>query len=105
MNSRSDALTPACSAGESRNQRNQANDQMNPSDPNAMNSVRQSKYTSSAVTSNGVNPPARCAPMKKVPCAVPRSRAGNHRENVRATFGQAPASPPPTQNRMANTEG
>src|SRR5882672_3475852 len=105
MYSRSDALTSGCSDGESRNQRNQANDQMKPSDPNATNSVRQSKYTSSAVTSNGVNPPARCAPMKKVPCAVPRSRAGNHRENVRATFGQAPASPAPNKNRIANSEG
>ena len=42
--------------------------------------------------------------MKKMPCTVPRSRRGNQRENVRATFGHAPASPAPNRKRMASSD-
>ena len=37
-----------------------------------------------AMTRRGVKPPARCAPVKKIPCTVPRSRRGIQRENARA---------------------
>ncbi len=42
--------------------------------------------------------------MKKMPCAVPRSAAGNQREKVRETLGNAPASPAPNRKRMASSE-
>src|SRR4051794_10713799 len=58
----------------------------------------------SAVTSIGVRPPPRCAPMKKIPCAVPRSAVGNQREMALAELGHAPASPAPKRKRMASSE-
>ena len=42
--------------------------------------------------------------MKKVPCALPRSCLGNHREKVRATVGSAPASPAPNRNRIVTID-
>src|SRR4051812_7171964 len=104
MVSSSDALTEECSAGESRNHRYHTSDQTNPIEPKRTNNVRQLKNLSNTVTSKGVSPPARCAPMKNTPCAVPRSRRGNHREKVRATFGHAPASPAPNRNRIARSD-
>ena len=35
---------------------------------------------------------------------MPRSRAGNHCEKLRTAFGNAPASPAPNRNRMANSD-
>jgi hypothetical protein len=48
-------------------------------------------------------PPTR-VPRKRTPFAVPRSRAGNQRENARAMFGNAPASPAPKRNLIATSE-
>ena len=56
------------------------------------------------VTSSGVKPPARLVPMKKKPCAVPRSDTGNQREMVRAALGQQPASPAPKRKRVTSSE-
>src|SRR5262249_38670600 len=58
----------------------------------------------SAATKSGVSPPPKCAPAKKIPSAVPRSAAGNQRESVFETLGNAPASPIPKRNRRATSE-
>ena len=55
--------------------------------------------------SAGVSPPTRCAPAKKMPCTVPRSRRGIQLENARAAIGQAPASPAPKRKRTSSIEG
>ncbi len=48
-------------------------------------------------------PPSR-DPRNSTPLARPRSRIGNQREKLRATFGKAPASPAPKRNRMATSD-
>ena len=53
----------------------------------------------------GVTPPARWAPAKKIPWMVPRSARGIQREKVRATLGQAPASPAPNRKRIDDQRG
>jgi len=48
-------------------------------------------------------PPTR-DPRNMAPFARPRSRSGNQREKLRATFGKAPASPAPKRNRIATSD-
>ena len=78
--------------------------QMKPIEPNSTKIARQGRTPSRAVTTIGVSPPPRWAPAKKIPCAVPRSAAGNHREKVLATLGKAPASPTPNRNRITSSD-
>ena len=71
-----------------------------------MNTIRQlsPSVCVNHTTSSGVNPPARCAPLKKIPCTVPRSVRGTQRENVRAALGHAPASPAPKRKRVTTSD-
>src|SRR5215470_6819991 len=48
--------------------------------------------------------PPRRDPRNSTPLARPRSRAGNQREKLRATLGNAPASPAPNRNRIATND-
>ena len=50
------------------------------------------------------SPPEIWAPMKKMPCTVPRSLAGIQRAKVLVTQGHAPASPMPNKNRVTSSE-
>ncbi len=101
---RSASSTSGCSAGSSRNQRNQAQAQTKPTMPKIAKIQRQLISVSIGPTSIGVSPPPRCAPAKKIPCAVPRSVTGNQREMTFDAFGNAPASPMPKRNRIASSE-
>ena len=104
MYSRSPASTAGCCDGSSRNQAHQASAQKKPIEPKTTKMVRQGRNPSRAVTTIGVSPPPRCAPAKKIPCAVPRSATGNQREKVFVTLGNAPASPAPKRKRMRSSE-
>src|SRR5689334_17406898 len=54
--------------------------------------------------SDGVTPPTMCAPAKKMPCTVARSKRGIQLENARAAMGHAPASPAPKRKRRITIE-
>ena len=58
----------------------------------------QRETISSAIGADSM-PPIR-DPRNITPFARPRSRIGNQREKLRATFGNAPASPAPKRNRI-----
>src|SRR5262249_22240436 len=72
--------------------------------PNATKLARHPQLvTMNSATGADSMPPKR-DPRNITPFARPRSTTGNQRENVRATFGKAPASPAPNRNRMATNE-
>ena len=100
----SSAEMEAWSRGSSRYQRNQEAAQTNPKTESSGKVARHPIRAAMAATRIGVSPPPRCAPMKKMPCAVPRSRSGNQRDKARATVGHAPASPAPNKARSASSE-
>ena len=71
--------------------------------PRAANVQRQPHWRIiTSVSGTAIMPPIR-EPRNITPFAVPRSCAGNQRENARAMFGNAPASPAPNRNRTARS--
>src|SRR4051794_8934027 len=105
ISSSSAVLTDACSEGSLRNHVCQIATHTNPTVPKLTKIARHDIKVSIHNTSAGVRPPTRCAPAKKTPCTVPRSRIGIQRENVRATHGHAPASPRPNRKRIPRRTG
>jgi len=72
--------------------------------PKATKLARQPHRVTSSSASGADNMPPNRDPRNITPFARPRSRTGNHFENARAMFGNAPASPAPNRNLMATSD-
>jgi hypothetical protein len=75
--------------------------------PIAPNATKLARHPQRAIRNSAIGAdsmPPRRDPRNSTPLARPRSRTGNHREKLRATFGNAPASPAPKRKRIATSD-
>src|SRR4029453_4514196 len=72
--------------------------------PSTMNDVRHPYRATTASTIGGVTAPPSLAQLCVMPCAKPRSRAGNHQVNARVAVGKAPPSPRPASTRQTTSD-
>src|SRR5206468_6401434 len=82
----------------------QATAQRTPAAPKTTNVGRQPQRVTSRNASGADSMPPRREPRNIIPLARPPSRIGYHCEKLRATFGNASASPAPNRNRIVTRE-
>src|ERR1051326_2486732 len=102
MSSTSSGVVPVWARGSSRYHLHQNTLHITPRVPKIKNEPLQPATAMMATTSGGAKAPPNRVPMNKMPCALPTSRLGNHREKLREIVGNAAASPMPKRNLVAS---